>query len=343
LRRSTSAIFSVFWLGLACASSNVLGDQIKLKNGDVLTGKILKKETEVVLIKTSYAGVINVQWSEVQNINSDEPVHIVLSDGSSLRGELIDTDPGLAQLKPEDSSQQQNIKLMKTRYINPSPALTGEGYQWTGNINAGGSIAHGNTEAKGINLDGETIFRAMKNRFTLGGAFHRTEDHGSTTQFNSRVNGKYDRFIKPQWYIYGNTGFENDRFRDLRLRSSAGVGSGYQVFETPNLNLSLEAGMEYVKEDFYKADDDSYPGVRWALRYDQLLFGSSTKFFHQHEVIMDVQESNHVLLFSKTGLRFPPIFNFNASTQFNYNWDNSPAPGRKESDSTLMFTLGYGW
>jgi hypothetical protein len=37
------------------------------------------------------------------------------------------------------------------------------------------------------------------------------------------------------------------------------------------------------------------------------------------------------------------VFNFNATAQFNYNWDSTPALGRKKDDSTLLFTLGYGW
>jgi putative salt-induced outer membrane protein YdiY len=318
-------------------------DQIKLKNGDLLTGSIVKKEATTVVFKTSYAGTLNVQWSEIENITSDDPVHLVLSDGSSLHGELVPTDPGEIGLEQEDGGEEKNFSLMKTRYINPSPDLTGEGYKWTGNINAGGTLTQGNSETKGINIDGETIFRALKNRFTFSGYFHRLQDRGHNTQFNSRANGKYDRFLEPQWYVYANTSFENDRFRDLKLRSTAGVGTGYQIFETPNLNLSIEGGVNYIKEDFYNARDDSYPGLRWALRYDQMLFHSSTKFFHEHEVLMDIQQTSHYLLTSKTGIRFPPIYNFNASTQFQYNWDSQPAVGRKRSDSILMFTLGYGW
>lgn len=328
---------------MACAYRCADADQIKLKNGDVLTGDIVKKETNTVLFKTSYAGVLTVQWSEVESITSDEPVHIVLSDGSNWRGELVETEPGKAELELENSNQQKNFDLLKTRYINPSPDLTGEGYKWTGNLNAGGTLTHGNSETRGLNFDGETIFRAMKDRYTLSGYFHRLEDHGHNTQFNSRINGKYDRFLEPQWYVYATTTFENDRFRDLRLRSAAGVGSGYQIFETPNLNLSVEGGVDYIKDNFYHAEGSNYPGLRWALKYDQMLFGSSTKLFHEHELLVDVQKSNHLLFSSKTGLRFPPIFNFNATTQFNFNWDNTPAPGRKESDSMLMFTLGYGW
>ncbi len=320
-----------------------LADQLKLKNGDTLTGEIVKKEAATVIFKTTYTGEIKVLWNEVDSISSDEPVHIVLSDGSDLNGELLEGDPGAAMIKLATAEGEKNFDLMNTRYINPSDDLLHDRLKWTGHINAGATLSQGNNDTKGLHFDAESILRTWKNRFTLGGEFDRTQDRGRTTQFNSRIDGKYDRFFSKKWYGYVNSSFENDRFRDLRLRSVIGGGSGYQIFETPDLNLSLEGGLNYVTEDYYQGEDKKYPGVRWALKYDQLLFASSTKLFHEHEVLVDIERTNHVLLHSKTGLRFPPIFNFNATTQLNLDWDNEPAPGREKMDSVLLFTLGYGW
>lgn len=336
-------LFKLAGIGASCCLCQpAFSDQIKLKNGDVLTGEIIKKEATTVLFKTGYAGELKVQWSEVESITSDNPVHIVLSDGSNWHGELVDADPGAALLKLDTAAGEKSFDLLKTRYINPAADLLKDAIKWTGHVNAGGALSHGNNETKGLRFDGETIARTRHNRLTVGGEFNRTQDRGRNTQFDSQVYGKYDHFLSPHWYAYANTSFENDRFRDLRLRSMAGVGSGYQVFETPNLNLSLEGGLNYVAEDNYRADDRRYPGVRWAVKYDQMLFGS-TKLFHEHEVLADIQETSHILLSSKTGLRFPPIFNFNATAQLNLDWDNQPSPSREQVDSTLLFNLGYGW
>src|SRR5690606_9444299 len=76
-------ILAASWAGLP---QLVSADEIRLKNGDVITGTIVKKETTVVVFRTTYAGDINVQWSEVSSLSSDKPVHLVLSDGSSLHG-----------------------------------------------------------------------------------------------------------------------------------------------------------------------------------------------------------------------------------------------------------------
>jgi putative salt-induced outer membrane protein YdiY len=327
-------------------SSPLLADEVRMKNGDIIKGTVIKKETDKLIFRTSYAGDLQIQWSEVENLVSEKPVYVVLSDGSKMKGPLIETLPGSAKIElkqTEEELEESDFDLMKTRYLNPTPDLTGEGIRWTGNINAGGTLTEGNTETKQLRFDAETIARTLNNRFTVGGIFNRAQSNDNDYQFNSRGYGKYDHFLSKQWYLYANTTLENDRFRDIRLRSTIGGGSGYQVFETPNLNLSFEGGLNYIKEDYYLAQDDSYPGVRWATKYDQLFFTGSTRFFHEHEVLVGIKETNQILVFTKTGLRFPLVFNFNATAQFNFNWDNTPAAGRKREDSTLMFTLGYGW
>lgn len=356
LRKHPELMIVMLALGYGFLPLPAAADEVRLKNGDVLTGEIVKKETGVLVFKTSYAGQIQIQWSEIETLKSDNPVHIILTDNSNLRGPLIDTtEPAAAKIQlaqakdnsekedEDEDKKEREFDLAKTRYINPTPDLSGEGVRWTGNINAGGTLTQGNTETKLLRFDAETIARTQHNRYTLGGVFNRAQDHGHNTQFNTRGYGKYDHFLTPQWYAYANTTGENDRFRDLRLRTTTGAGSGYQIFETPNLNLAIEGGLNYIKQDYYVARDESYPGARWAIKYDQLVFNSATKLFHEHEVLIGLQDTNHILLSSKTGLRFPFLFNFNATTQLNYNWDSSPSPGREKADSTLLFTLGYGW
>jgi len=331
---------SLIWLTLI-ASHSALADQVLLKNGDVITGEIVKKETEKLVFKTSYAGEINIQWSEVSNLASDKPQQIVLTDGSIVKGKIESLKAGESKIVSEN--HERDFDLNETRYINPSVDLAGLGTRWSGHINAGGTITQGNSDTQSVRFDGETIARKQYSRYTFGGVFNHAEEQGNNTQFNSRAYGKYDYFFSPQWYGYVNQSLENDRFRDLRLRTVSGAGSGYQVFETPNLNLSLEGGLNYITEKYYQAEAESYPAVRWAIKYDQLLFKNDTRFFHEHEVLLGLQETGQTLFSSKTGLRFPLLFGFNATTQFNFNWDSQPSPGRSKEDSTLLFTIGYSW
>ena len=77
---------------LALSSSVASADQITLKNGDRLTGTIEKSDGKQLVIKTEFAGEVTVQWSAVQDIKSDQQLHVGLKNGQTVVGPVNTTD-----------------------------------------------------------------------------------------------------------------------------------------------------------------------------------------------------------------------------------------------------------
>lgn len=333
---NTISILSILVSNIANA------DTVKLQNGDTLTGTVIKKETDKLVFKTQYAGEININWTEVASLNTDKPVKIMLADESSLTAEIQPSDEGRAKVNISKLNTIADIDLKDLAYINPSAAVSGNGVDWKGYANLGGAITSGNTDNSQVRFDVESIARTKQNRYTIGAYVNRAKANNENTVFNSKGYTQYDHFLTKQWYWYANGSLENDKFRDINLRSSAGIGSGYQIYEQQDLNLSVETGINYISTDFNQAEDERYASGRWALKYDQLVF-QNVKFFHQHEVLFSLEEIANTLVFSKTGLRVPIANNLNASTQLNVDYANQPAEGRKSTDKTLLFSLGYLW
>ena len=192
-------------------------------------------------------------------------------------------------------------------------------------------------------LHSEAVARTRDNRYTLGARAAHTEDHGLATESNWIAYMKYDNFFTKKWYGYANGNFENDAFKDIQLRSTLGIGSGYQFFESEKTNLSLEGGLTYVSTDYLLAKDDSYPAARWALKYDHLLFATKIQFFHAHEAYVGIEDLKKTFVRSQTGLRVPLLKSLDATAQYNVDWDNNPAAGRVKTDKALLLTLGYVW
>ena len=67
-------------------------DQVTLKNGDRLTGTIVKSDAKTMLIKTELAGEVNVQWDAVTTIVSSQPLHLGLKDGQTVVGTVATAD-----------------------------------------------------------------------------------------------------------------------------------------------------------------------------------------------------------------------------------------------------------
>lgn len=319
-------------------------DIVKLANGDQLTGSVVSKLDNVLKLQTDYAGVISIQWAHVVGLESTTAVRLILDDDTRIKGALQPSTEGSVQVSGGEMVQATAIPLHRIVYINPPPELIGEGVKSKGRINAGFNIAEGNTENQRLHLDSEAVIKSLRNRYTLGGIYNRTTDsNGVETEDNATAYAKYDHFIDKKWYLYANTLFARDDLKDLKLRSSLGLGSGYQFFESDALNLSLEAGVNYINEDYSVGEDSEYPSLRWSINYDQLLLGTNLQFFHFHEAYLGLEDTEDALLRSQTGLRMPIWQRLMVTAQFDYDWDNTPAPGKERVDQRYLLNLGYKW
>ena len=51
--------------------SNILADQITLKNGDRLSGKIIKQDDEKIILQTEFTGGVTISKTNIQKIIAD--------------------------------------------------------------------------------------------------------------------------------------------------------------------------------------------------------------------------------------------------------------------------------
>src|SRR5215831_19341350 len=88
----------------ACFSfSTAVADQIVLKDGDRVTGAIVKKDDKTVTIKTLHFGVVTTDWDQVASITADTPINVVLQDGRTLQGTLA-TQGGQVEVKGQNAT-----------------------------------------------------------------------------------------------------------------------------------------------------------------------------------------------------------------------------------------------
>ncbi len=319
-------------------SSYSSADEVLLKNGDRISGRIVTMADGKIVMNTSYGGDISIAWSEITQIKGDEPINIVMADGTSLKGRTITTEPGKVGLQVEGIAEPVSIDLAQAMSINPAPvpALTTKGQ-----ANLGITVAKGNSDTASQHLDLEFIARTIKNRYTLGAEFNKAEDDGVESTNKALGYVKYDHFFSKKLYGYSNVLLEKDKFKDINLRTGLGLGAGYQFLEGEDVNLSGEAGLSYINEDFIVAPDEGYPTGRWALNFDKFLIKKSLQFFHFHEGFVSFEDTEDIFIRSRTGIRMPLSKAIKATFQINYDWDRQPSPGMEKSDIMYIMSLGY--
>ena len=316
-----------------------MADQINLKNGDRMTGQVIRMQENQLVFKTDYAGEITIAWKEVLSVKTDRPIVVVLKDDTSLEGRSQAFEESKMQLDSDMLAAPASFQLSDVKAINP---VKKKPVQWTARANVSLSNERGNTDTDNYYLDGEFIARTEENRYSISGKYNEEKSDGVTTAKSAVGYGKYDHFLNKQWFVFANTLFEHDEFKDLNLRSTIGAGAGYQFFETPLLNLSASAGLAWVDENFDLAQDNNYPAGQWSVNYDQYVFKRVMQLFHKQNGYISLKDSNDWFFKTQTGVRFPLYKGLTATFQFDYDYDNQPsAAAEKKEDTGFLLLLGY--
>jgi putative salt-induced outer membrane protein YdiY len=321
---------------LVWQTATAWADEVTLKNGDRLTGDIVKMSDGSLVLKTPYAGEVKIDWKEVQGITSKAPVKVQTLDDSVLQG--IVTSPAGDQIvvTGEQFGPTRAIALTNIKAINPPPMVT-----YNGAFNLGGVIAKGNSDSKAINASLIYSLRADRHRFGVEGKYNYGEQSNKLNVRNSLAELSYDVFVTKRFFLNFFALFEQDTFQDLNLRSTFGAGPGYQFIDTKRTQLSATVGVAYVNEDWRTRADESTPDGRWGVTFTTALIPDRLLFFHRHEGFYDLKAPNGWRLRADQGFRVPVYKQFAMNLEYDLRYDSKPAPGRKKTDHLYIVGISY--
>ena len=319
-------------------------DELIMKDGSRLIGKVVKRENGTLEFETSYAGVINISWDEVAELHADEPMKLMLDDESIRPAKHIKSSEDGLFISDDDIEpdlSEPSLAQEELAYINPEPWRTGDGFKLNGHINFALERERGNTDKDEVDVDGDLIWRFVNDRFRMFGELERDHNNNKKTKDKWKLDNSYDHFFTKQWFAGGYLGFEHDRFADLNLRTVVGPTIGYQWFESREMNLSTAGGPMYVDEDFDNDPDDDYGALGWAINFDKYLFGEFMQFYHRQNGLWSMKDTNDVVWNTWTGLRFPLVWRFVASTEMQVEYDGGAAENKDDTDTTFTLKIGY--
>jgi putative salt-induced outer membrane protein YdiY len=321
---------------LLAAAPLAAADEIVLRNGDHIRGEIASLGGGKLVLRTGYAGEIALRWEEVVSISTDQPIEILRKGSRApLRGTLQPLYGGRALLVAPDGAAHE-LALDEIAYLNPEPWQSGVGAAYAGRVTLSAVYTRGNTQDERINGDGEFTARAREHRYALSAKVERHDAPASGANTAWLAGASYDRFLAAERFVYARGSLEHDRAKDLAQRATAGAGYGAELAKG-RASLTLRGGLDYVAVDRYAAANERYPALGWGIK------AGYAPWFHEHEGFWNLEDTEAVLVRSKTGLRFPLLQGLGLSAQLNLDWERKPAPGRKSTDSTLLFGVDYAW
>jgi putative salt-induced outer membrane protein YdiY len=336
------AAMAVVFATTMLAGFSVMADELIMKDGSRLMGKVLKEDGGVVDFETSYAGVIKVKWSEINELIADEPMTVLLKNKETREAtNARNTDAGV--VLADESGATETIPPSEIAYVNPEPWRVGKGMKWSGNINVVLNYERGNSDKDEYAGDMAMKFRWRDDRIKFTGDIDREKSNDVLTDDDWRINGRYDHFATEKFFYGANLGMEHDRPADLQRRTIVGPLIGYEFYESTAMNLDVAGGPQYVNEEFYVDDNRDYLSLGWAVDFDRFLIPERMQFYHRHRGLLEPGDTDNFVWDAWTGFRFPIYAGMVATTEVLVEYDGGANEGVDKTDTTYNVKLGYQW
>jgi putative salt-induced outer membrane protein YdiY len=333
-------------------SSTLFADQVVLKNGDRLTGTIVKSDGKTLVIKSEFAGEVTVQWPAIQEINATQSLHVGLNNGQTVVGPVATSDGNLAV----NTSAKGTVTTPKTAVVAMRNDAEEAAYQkslhpgltqgWAGGANVGFALTRGNSQTKNLAL----AFTADRKTQTdhvglyLNSVYATNDAPGATpaTTANTIQSGaRYDHNLTARLFGFVGADFQTDALQDLNLRSALGGGLGFHVIKDNRTTLDLLGGLNYTREN-YTTFNRNFAALTLGEELSQKL-GASTVITQKLYFYPDLSDTS----------QYRGVFNFGTVTKINkwFGWQNAfgdiyvtnPPAGKKQNDIILTTGLNVSF
>ena len=343
-------------------SSTLFADQVTLKNGDRLTGTVVKSDGKTLVLHSDAAGDVTLKFSDIQEIKTEHELHVSLKGGKTAVGpvstengklEIVTKTSGTVEAAPDEVTLIRNDAEQKAYDESLHP---GWSRGWTGGASVGFSIARGNSETENLALAFNAAHTRLNDKFTLYANSLYTSNALTTpsTAANLQQGGlRYDRDLNPRSFVFVAADYTSNALQFLDLLQVYSGGFGLHAVKSSTTTLDLLGGANYTHQTYSNGPEvtpvtvpPTFVSYGETQRFvgltlgDQLTYklGKSTVITQNFFFYPDLQQSQN----------YRATFNFSTVTkiskwlgwqnQFGDIYVNLPPLGAKTND--LVITTG---
>ena len=237
-----------------------LADQISLKNGDRMSGTIVKSDGKTVVLHTDYAGDVTLKWDAVQGIQTSEPLHIELQNGKTAVGTVNTSDDQLEITTKTGTdeaakSQVKNLRNDAEQAAYEKTLHPGLLEAWKVGLNLGFALTGGNSQTTNLSVAFLGTRQTLHDKLGVytNSVYATNNAPGAipSTSANTAGGGfRYDHDLTKKIFGFVATDFFADALQGLNLRSVFGGGAGYHAIKNDQATLDLLGGLNYTRENY---------------------------------------------------------------------------------------------
>ncbi len=246
-------------IAFVALSTLLFADQVTMKNGDHLTGTVVKSDGKTLVLHTDYAGDVTLDFKAVTQIKTDKDLHITTTDKKTIVGpvnandgklEVSTTTSGTVEVPDANVATIRNDSEQTAYDKSLHPGLA---HGWTGGANVGFSVARGNSQTTNLALAINAVHTTVDDKILIYTTALDTNNQLATpSTVADLITGglRYDRNFGPKEFGFGAADFQSNALQDLDLRAVYTGGLGYHAIKSAHTTLDLLAGANYTHETY---------------------------------------------------------------------------------------------
>ena len=236
-------------------------DQVMLKNGDRLSGTIVKSDGKTLVLHTDYAGDVTLKFDAVSGLESSGQLHIELQDGKIATGTVATSDGKLEIATKTAGTVEAQASAVKTLRNDAEQTAYEKSLHpglmqgWKTGLNVGFALTGGNSETTNLSLGFLGARQTLHDKLGLYATtvYGKNNAPGAvpSTTANAEAGGvRYDHDVTKRIFGFVGADFFADELQTLNLRSVFTGGAGYHVIKSDPTTLDFLGGLNYTRENY---------------------------------------------------------------------------------------------
>lgn len=338
-------------LSAGLLSLPALAGQITLKNGDRLSGTVVKSDGKNLVFKSDLAGMVTIPWDAVTAITSSEALNVGLRDGQVAVGPVDTVDQSIVVntkdagkltasksaiifIRSKEEQDAYDAEIERYRH----PRLTD---LWTGFLDLGLAAAQGNARTSNVNVSAAANRATSRDKIEVNftSLYASSNVSGVSLVTANAIRGgiRYNLNISPMVLGFGSTDLEYDEFQGLDLRFSPAGGLGWRLINNERTTFNLLGGASLNREFFIsglnRTSGEALVGQEFTHKLTKIA-GITQKFIMYPNLTRRGDYRMSFDVSAVTALTKWLGWQFSVSDRLLSN----PLPGRKKND--VLFTSG---
>ena len=326
-------------------------DTVVLANGDHITGEIKSLERGLLRLSTDSMGTVNIEWDEIQKIESQYVFQFERIDGTRVTGRIQEsTDDGSITLQ----SGLGRVTFAHERVVRIAQIEDSFWDSMDGSFSLGYSFTRA-SDVTQFNLGFRTTHRTEARAYSAEGSTIITDDQLGEETSRSTLQFAITRFRQNRWFSTYFLGFESNDELGLDLRSSIGGGFGRYFVQTNTDEFSGLLGLIGAAENLDPVEDipgepegdsrqNNLEGLI-GLQYVRYIFDEPTLDLNvRAQAFPSLTDWGRVRTQLDISLRWEMIDDLFWDLTYYNTYDSDPPSGSEAtSDYGIVTSLGYSF